>query len=161
MRLIRFITVPLALFVISMAIAAQKRSASAAGLEQTIRALDLEAARAVLDHNEKSIARLFAANSVTNNPRNGLTKGSAGVIEAAGNGLVDYYKFEREVRTDTRQRGHHYGPREYRDEKRARRGRHDVQPPLYQCLDEKWQEMADRSTSGKHYLPVTSIPEIL
>jgi len=97
MRLIRFITVPLGLFVISMAIAAQKRSASAAGLEQTIRALDLEAARAVLDHNEKSISRLFAANSVTNNPRSGLTKGSAGVIEAARNGLVDYYKFEREV----------------------------------------------------------------
>jgi ketosteroid isomerase-like protein len=77
---------------------AQKRSAAPrVSLEQTIRNLDLAAAKAVLEHDEKGIARYFAANSVTNNPRNGLTKGSSGVIETAKAGLIEYYKFERSV----------------------------------------------------------------
>jgi uncharacterized protein (TIGR02246 family) len=76
---------------------AQKRSAANASLEQTIRRLDLEAAKAVFDHDENAIARYFAPDSVTNNPRNDLTIGSAGVIAAAKNGLIDYYKFERTV----------------------------------------------------------------
>jgi ketosteroid isomerase-like protein len=66
-------------------------------LEQTIKKLDLEAARAILERDEKGIARYFAVNSVTNDPRNGLTIGSAGVIEAARTGLIDYYTFERVV----------------------------------------------------------------
>ena len=76
---------------------AQKKPSQNAQAEQTIKKLDLEAAKAVLDHDEKGIARYFAVNSVTNNPRNGLTMGSAGVIEAAKTGLIEYYKFERVV----------------------------------------------------------------
>lgn len=86
-----------AILALSVSVGAQKRPASTASVEQTIRALDLDAARAVLDHDEKSIALYFAPNSVTNNPRNGLTRGSVGVIEAARRGLIDYYKFERVV----------------------------------------------------------------
>lgn len=89
-----------ALIVLAFTISAagQKRPATPRmSVEQTIRSLDLEAAKAVLNHDEKAIVRYFAPNSVTNNPRNGLTKGSAGVIEAAKTGLIEYYKFERVV----------------------------------------------------------------
>ena len=83
---------------ITLSANAQKRTAAPrTSLEQTIRNLDLEAAKAVLNHDEKGIARYFAANSVTNNPRNGLTRGSTGVIDAAKTGLIEYYKFERVV----------------------------------------------------------------
>jgi uncharacterized protein (TIGR02246 family) len=82
---------------LSISISAQKKPASTASVEQTIRALDLDAARAVLNHDEKAIALYFAPNSVTNNPRNGLTRGSTGVIEATKTGPADYYKFERVV----------------------------------------------------------------
>lgn len=76
---------------------AQKKQVQTSALEQTVRKLDLEAARAILDRDEKGIAKYFAVNSMTNNPRNGLTAGSAGVIEAAKTGVIDYYKFERAV----------------------------------------------------------------
>lgn len=82
----------------SVSINAQKRTAAPrVSLEQTIRNLDLEAAKAVLEHDEKGIARYFAANSVTNNPRNSLTRGSTGVIDVARSGEVEYYNFERIV----------------------------------------------------------------
>lgn len=87
----------IAFSVLSAAGHAQKKQVQDNNVAQMIKKLDLEAARAVLDHDEKGIARYFAANSVTNNPRNGLTLGSAGVIEAAKSGLIDYYKFERVV----------------------------------------------------------------
>lgn len=66
-------------------------------LKQTIRALDLKAAEAILKRDEKEIARYFSADSVTNNPRYSLTFGSSGVIEAARTGLIDYKSFERTV----------------------------------------------------------------
>lgn len=76
---------------------AQKKRVQSVSVQETIKKLDLEAAKAVLDRDEKGIAKYFAANSVTNNPRNGLTVGSAGVIEAARSGIIDYFKFERAV----------------------------------------------------------------
>jgi ketosteroid isomerase-like protein len=76
---------------------AQKKQVSNASIEQTIKKLDIEAAKAVLDHDEKGIARYFASNSVINNTHNSLTFGSAGVIQAASNPVIDYYKFERVV----------------------------------------------------------------
>ena len=98
MKRIHLIPVALAIAVLAFSANAQKRTAAPkASLDQTIRSLDLEAAKAVLNHDEKGIARYFAINSVTNNPRNGLTKGSAGVIDAAKAGLIEYYKFERVV----------------------------------------------------------------
>ena len=99
MRKLRVLLIAaIAVLSLSLAAAAQKRAAAPrTSVEQTIRSLDLEAARAVLNHDEKAIARYFAPNSVTNNPRNGLTMGSAGVIEAAKTGPADYFKFERSV----------------------------------------------------------------
>jgi ketosteroid isomerase-like protein len=90
-----FITVTILLFV--FAADAQKKQVSNASIEQTIKKLDIEAAKAVLDHDEKGIARYFASNSVINNTHNSLTFGSAGVIQAASNPVIDYYKFERVV----------------------------------------------------------------
>lgn len=72
-------------------------SAKNAELEAEIRRLDLEAAKAIRDKDEKAIARFFTSDSVTNNPRNGLTRGSAGVIEAARTNVIDYYSFERNI----------------------------------------------------------------
>ena len=72
-------------------------SLSDAETEKEIRKLDLEAAKAIREKDEKAIARFFTANSVTNDPRNGLTKGSAGVIEAARSNLINYYSFERNI----------------------------------------------------------------
>jgi ketosteroid isomerase-like protein len=86
-----------AVSLLPVAATAQRKPAKNVSVEQSIKKLDLEAAKAVLDRDEKGIARYFATNSVTNNPRNGLTIGSAGVIDAANNGLIDYYKFERAV----------------------------------------------------------------
>lgn len=66
-------------------------------LEETLRKLDLEAARAILEKDEPRIARFFTKDSVTNNPRNGLTFGSGGVIEAAKTGLINYLSFDRKT----------------------------------------------------------------
>src|SRR5215213_5076686 len=66
-------------------------------VEIEIRRLDMEAANAVLNKDEAAIGRLFTEDSVTNNPRNGLTHGSAGVIEAARTGLINYHSFERTI----------------------------------------------------------------
>lgn len=62
-----------------------------------LRDLDLKAAEAILKRDEKAIARFFTVDSIVNNPRNGLTHGSAGVIEAARTGVIDYRSFERNV----------------------------------------------------------------
>ena len=84
-------------FLLVLSADAQKKQVQNAGVEQIIRKLDVEAAKAILDHDEKGIARYFAVNSVINNPRNGLTLGSAGLIETTKTGATDYYKFERVV----------------------------------------------------------------
>jgi ketosteroid isomerase-like protein len=73
------------------------RPGSKEQFEKEIRKLDMEAAKAILDKNEAAIARFFTQDSVTNNPRNSLTHGSAGVIEAARTGLIDYHSFERVI----------------------------------------------------------------
>ena len=88
---------PLVISLLAVVAEGQKRSPPSVSIEQTIRALDLEAAKAILNRDEKGIARYFAANSITNNPRNGLTIGSTGVIEASRKGVIDYYKFERVI----------------------------------------------------------------
>jgi ketosteroid isomerase-like protein len=66
-------------------------------LEAEIRRLDQDAARAIQQKDEAAIRRFFTPYSVTNNPRNGLTKGSAGVIEAARANIIDYHSFERNI----------------------------------------------------------------
>ena len=63
--------------------------------ETELRALDLAAAKAVLEKDEKAIARYFTKDSVTNNPRNGLTRGSDGIIDAVRTNLVNYHSFTR------------------------------------------------------------------
>lgn len=66
-------------------------------LEAEIRRLDREAAKAILDKDEKLIERFFAKDSITNNPRNSLTFGSDGVIEAAQTNVINYYSFDRTI----------------------------------------------------------------
>lgn len=76
-------------------VSSQKSGSPDDEVEAEIRRLDLEAARAIQQKDEKAIARYFTENSVTNNPRNGLTLGSKGVIEAARTNLIDYSSFDR------------------------------------------------------------------
>ena len=64
---------------------------------QEIRKLDQAAAKAVLEKDENAIARFFSKDSVKNNPRSGLTLGSAGVIGAGRSGIIDYYSFDRNI----------------------------------------------------------------
>ncbi|MGB7201985.1 MAG: nuclear transport factor 2 family protein [Pyrinomonadaceae bacterium] len=66
-------------------------------LEATLRKLDLEAAMAIQEKDEARIARFFTKDSVTNNPRNSLTLGSAGVIEAARIGVINYRSLDRKI----------------------------------------------------------------
>ena len=66
-------------------------------LETEIRRLDVAAAEAIQKKDEKLIARFFTADSVTNNPRNGLTRGSAGIIDAARTNIINYYSFDRVI----------------------------------------------------------------
>lgn len=66
-------------------------------IENEIRRLDLAAARAILNKDEKLIARYFTPDSITNNPRNTQTRGSQGVIEAARTNLIDYLSFDRAI----------------------------------------------------------------
>ena len=73
------------------------QSASDEKLKESLRALDLQAAEAILKRDERLIARFFTEDSITNNPRNSQTLGSKGVIEAARTGVIDYHSFERKV----------------------------------------------------------------
>ena len=66
-------------------------------LEAILRKLDLEAASAIQEKDEARIARFFTKGSVTNNPRNGLTLGSSGVIEAARAGVINYRSLDRKI----------------------------------------------------------------
>jgi len=68
-----------------------------ADTEKEIRRLDMEAAKAILDKDEKAIERYFANDAATNNPRGGLTFGSRGVIELVRAGVIDYHSFDRNV----------------------------------------------------------------
>jgi ketosteroid isomerase-like protein len=92
-RLILFITV----FGFPAAASAQTARSSSKNVEAELRQLDLAAAKAVLEKDEKAIARYFTKDSVTNNPRNALTIGSDGVIKAARANLIDYQSFERVI----------------------------------------------------------------
>ena len=88
------ITLALILFT-AITISVNAQSSSDASLKDSLRELDLKAGEAILKRDEKEIERYFTADSVTNNPRNGLTHGSGGVMETARTGLIDYKSFER------------------------------------------------------------------
>lgn len=82
---------------VALTVSAQTRRPSAKSIEAELRQLDLAAAKAVLEKDEKAIARYFTPASVTNNPRNNLTIGSNGIIQAARARVTDYYSFERVI----------------------------------------------------------------
>ena len=90
-RLILFITV------LGFPVSAQTARSSSKNLDAELRRLDLAAAKAVLEKDEKAIARYFTKDSVTNNPRNGLTIGSEGVIQAARANVINYHSFDRMI----------------------------------------------------------------
>ncbi len=81
----------------SVGLFAQQGSTQDRALEAEIRRLDLEAAKAILNKDEALIARFFTKDSVTNNPRNGLTLGSQGVIDAARANVIHYHSFDRVI----------------------------------------------------------------
>ena len=82
---------------ISLSVSAQTGRSSVKNVEAELRRLDLAAAKAVLEKDEKAITRYFTKDSVTNNPRNGLTIGSDGIIQAARANVIDYRSFERVI----------------------------------------------------------------
>jgi ketosteroid isomerase-like protein len=90
------LTLLIILFGVSLSVSPQSRP-PAKDIEAELRQFDLAAAKAVLEKDEKGIAHYFTKDSVTNNPRNGLTIGSDGVIQAARANLIDYQTFERVV----------------------------------------------------------------
>lgn len=65
--------------------------------EREIRLLDQAAAKAILEKDEAGIDLYFAPNSVTNNPRGGLTYGNGGVKALFKTGVIDYASFERVI----------------------------------------------------------------
>ncbi|MGD9561587.1 MAG: nuclear transport factor 2 family protein [Pyrinomonadaceae bacterium] len=85
------------LIVSFVSVTAQKANRANTDPEVEIQRLDNEAAKAILDKDEKLIKRYFTDNSVTNNPRSGLTFGSKGIIEASRSNLINYYSFERVI----------------------------------------------------------------
>ena len=65
--------------------------------EREIRLLDQAAAKAILEKDEGAIDIYFAPNSVTNNPRSGLTHGNEGVKTLMRSGVINYASFERTI----------------------------------------------------------------
>jgi ketosteroid isomerase-like protein len=87
----------LLIFLVGFTASVGSAQAKLTKLEQQIRRLDADAAKAILDKNEAAIDRLFAKDAVTNNPRGGLTVGSYGIKELLRNGTIDYAFFERNM----------------------------------------------------------------
>lgn len=65
--------------------------------EREIRLLDQAAAKAILEKDEAAIDLYFAPNSITNNPRGGLTYGNGGVKALFNSGVINYASFERAI----------------------------------------------------------------
>lgn len=98
MYIFRIVFVIVSLLLFAILIEGQTKSQPAnSKLEATLRKLDLEAALAIQEKDEAGIAKFFTKESVTNNPRNGLTLGSAGVIEAARTGVINYHSLDRKI----------------------------------------------------------------
>jgi len=68
-------------------------------LEALIRRLDSAEAQALLHRDSTALRKLWAADFTVNNPRNGITRGSDGVIALIRNGTIDYSSFVREIET--------------------------------------------------------------
>jgi len=68
-------------------------------LEALIRRLDSAEAQALLHRDSTALRKLWAADFTVNNPRNGITQGSDGVVALIRNGTIDYATFEREIET--------------------------------------------------------------
>jgi len=85
------------LLIAASAAHAQSKGRGASSTENLIRRLDLEAAVAIQKKDDGAIDRIFARDSVTNNPRGGLTVGAAGVKELFRTGVIDYASLVREI----------------------------------------------------------------
>jgi ketosteroid isomerase-like protein len=77
------------------AVSAQSRST--ATVEQEIRRLDQEEATGLLKKDKAALSRLWAEDFTVNNPRNGITYGSRGVLSLIDDGTIDYASFDRAV----------------------------------------------------------------
>ena len=83
--------------IISLGSSAQTAPEPMGKIEKEIRELDQQAAKAILQKDEKLITRFFTKDSIVNNPRNNQTFGSAGIIDAAKTAIIDYYSFDRKI----------------------------------------------------------------
>ena len=81
----------------AFAVQAQSNARGTSATETLIRRLDLEAAKAIQDKDTAAIDRIFARDSVTNNPRGGLTAGADGIKELFRTGVIDYASLVREI----------------------------------------------------------------
>ena len=86
----------LAIIMLAAPVTAQS-NADLRKLEREIRLLDQAAAKAILERDEAAIDTYFAPNSVTNNPRSGLTFGNEGVKTLMRSGVINYASFERTI----------------------------------------------------------------
>ena len=86
----------LAIFILTAPVFA-KSSNDLRKLEREVRLIDQAAAKAILEKDEGAIDIYFAPNSVTNNPRSGLTHGNEGVKTLMRSGVINYASFERTI----------------------------------------------------------------
>lgn len=85
------------LLIAASAVLGQSKGRRVSTAEEMIRKLDLEAAEAIRKKDGAAIDLIFARDSVTNNPRGGLTVGAEGVKELFRTGVIDYASLIREV----------------------------------------------------------------
>ena len=84
-------------FAILITFVAAAVSAGQSSVERQIRELDQAAAKAVLKRDDAGIDRYFALDSITNNPRGGLTVGNEGVKALFRSGVINYASFDRNI----------------------------------------------------------------
>jgi ketosteroid isomerase-like protein len=86
----------LILLVLSSAAASQD-TGDLRKFEREVRLADQAAAKAILERDEAGVDLYFAPNSITNNPRGGLTLGNEGVKALFKTGVINYASFERVI----------------------------------------------------------------
>ena len=95
-----FSSFALIVFVLALTNAMAQRPENGADVlkfEREVRLVDQAAAKAILERDEAAIDLYFARDSVTNNPRGGLTHGTEGVKALFRNGVINYASFERTI----------------------------------------------------------------
>lgn len=67
------------------------------GIEGTIRNLEQQVVKAILDADSNSLKKLWDPKFIVNTPRNDIAKDRAAVLENQKIGLINYSSFERNI----------------------------------------------------------------